>query len=47
MVGEENEPVNQSAPNMTTLAQENDWAHVGGHGAEHYVKMVHKALSII
>jgi len=44
MVGGENEPVNRLAPILTTLAPENGWAHVGGHGAGHYVKMVHNGI---
>ena len=27
-------------PDLPTLAPENGWAHIGGHGAGHYVKMV-------
>jgi len=44
MVGGANEPVNRLAPILTTLAPENGWAHVGGHGAGHYVKMVHNGI---
>ena len=44
MVGGENEPVNRLAPILTTLAPENGWAHVGSHGAGHYVKMVHNGI---
>jgi 6-phosphogluconate dehydrogenase len=44
MVGGEKEPVNRLAPILTTLAPENGWAHVGGHGAGHYVKMVHNGI---
>jgi len=44
MVGGENEPVNRLTPILTTLAPENGWAHVGGHGAGHYVKMVHNGI---
>jgi len=44
MVGGENEPVKRLAPILTTLAPENGWAHVGGHGAGHYVKMVHNGI---
>ncbi len=44
MVGGDREPVNRLAPIFTTLAPENGWAHVGGHGAGHYVKMVHNGI---
>ncbi len=44
MVGGENEPVNRLAPIFTTLAPPNGWAHVGGVGAGHYVKMVHNGI---
>ena len=44
MVGGANEPVNRLAPILTTLAPKNGWAHVGGHGAGHYVKMVHNGI---
>jgi 6-phosphogluconate dehydrogenase len=44
MVGGANEPVSRLAPILTTLAPENGWAHVGGHGAGHYVKMVHNGI---
>lgn len=44
MVGGKTEPVNRLAPILTTLAPENGWAHVGGHGAGHYVKMVHNGI---
>jgi 6-phosphogluconate dehydrogenase len=44
MVGGENDPVNRLAPILTTLAPPNGWAHVGGHGAGHYVKMVHNGI---
>jgi 6-phosphogluconate dehydrogenase len=44
MVGGENETVNRLAPILTTLAPENGWAHVGSHGAGHYVKMVHNGI---
>ena len=44
MVGGKNEPVNRLAPILTTLAPEKGWAHVGGHGAGHYVKMVHNGI---
>ncbi len=44
MVGGEKEPVNRLAPIFTTLAPPNGWAHVGGVGAGHYVKMVHNGM---
>ncbi|MEJ2230421.1 MAG: decarboxylating 6-phosphogluconate dehydrogenase [Nitrospirales bacterium] len=44
MVGGKNDPVNRLAPILTTLAPPNGWAHVGGHGAGHYVKMVHNGI---
>lgn len=44
MVGGEKEPVTRLSPIFTTLAPENGWAHVGGVGAGHYVKMVHNGI---
>ncbi|ULA65358.1 MAG: 6-phosphogluconate dehydrogenase, NAD(+)-dependent, decarboxylating [Nitrospira sp.] len=44
MIGGEEAPVKRLAPVFTTLAPENGWAHVGGHGAGHYVKMVHNGI---
>jgi len=44
MVGGEKTSVQHLAPVFTTLAPENGWAHVGGHGAGHYVKMVHNGI---
>ena len=44
MVGGEKGPVTHLAPIFTTLAPENGWAHMGGHGAGHYVKMVHNGI---
>jgi len=44
MVGGEIEPVTRLAPVFKTLAPENGWAHVGGVGAGHYVKMVHNGI---
>jgi 6-phosphogluconate dehydrogenase len=44
MVGGKPEPVKRVAPILTTLAPENGWAHVGDHGAGHYVKMVHNGI---
>ncbi|HET6675681.1 MAG TPA: decarboxylating 6-phosphogluconate dehydrogenase [Nitrospiraceae bacterium] len=44
MVGGEAEPVNRLAPIFQTLAPPQGWAHVGGPGAGHYVKMVHNGI---
>lgn len=44
MVGGDKEPVARLTPIFTTLAPENGWAHVGGVGAGHYVKMVHNGI---
>ncbi len=44
MVGGGKSPVTHLGPIFTTLAPENGWAHVGGHGAGHYVKMVHNGI---
>jgi 6-phosphogluconate dehydrogenase len=44
MIGGEEAPVKRLSPVFTTLAPENGWAHVGGHGAGHYVKMVHNGI---
>ncbi len=44
MVGGEEVPVKRLAPIFTTLAPEDGWAHVGGVGAGHYVKMVHNGI---
>jgi 6-phosphogluconate dehydrogenase len=44
MVGGGQEPVNRLSPVLTTLAPEHGWAHVGGHGAGHYVKMIHNGI---
>jgi 6-phosphogluconate dehydrogenase len=44
MIGGEEEPVNRLAPVFHTLAPEHGWARVGGHGAGHYVKMVHNGI---
>jgi 6-phosphogluconate dehydrogenase len=44
MVGGQDEPVKRLTSILTTLAPENGWAHVGGHGAGHYVKMVHNGI---
>ncbi len=44
MIGGEEASVKRLTPLFTTLAPENGWAHVGGHGAGHYVKMVHNGI---
>jgi 6-phosphogluconate dehydrogenase len=44
MVGGEATAVSHLAPILTTLAPPNGWAHVGGPGAGHYVKMVHNGI---
>lgn len=44
MVGGEKAVVERHAPIFTTLAPPDGWAHVGGHGAGHYVKMVHNGI---
>lgn len=44
MVGGEEEAVNRLEPIFTTLAPENGWAHMGGVGSGHYVKMVHNGI---
>ena len=44
MVGGETEPVNRLAPIFQTLAPPQGWAHMGGPGAGHYVKMVHNGI---
>jgi 6-phosphogluconate dehydrogenase len=44
MVGGDQEPVRRLEPIFRTLAPEQGWAHVGGHGAGHYVKMVHNGI---
>jgi len=44
MIGGDDAPVKRLTPIFTTLAPENGWAHVGGHGAGHYVKMVHNGI---
>ena len=44
MVGGEENSVKRLEPIFTTLAPPNGWAHVGGHGAGHYVKMVHNGI---
>lgn len=44
MVGGEEAIVKHLEPIFKTLAPENGWAYVGGHGAGHYVKMVHNGI---
>ncbi len=44
MVGGESSPVQHLSPILTTLAPPDGWAHVGGVGAGHYVKMVHNGI---
>ena len=44
MIGGETEPVQRLTPIFQTLAPENGWAHMGSHGAGHYVKMVHNGI---
>ena len=44
MIGGENEAVTRLVPIFKTLAPDNGWAHVGGVGAGHYVKMVHNGI---
>jgi 6-phosphogluconate dehydrogenase len=44
MVGGDQESVKRLAPIFQTLAPEKGWAHVGGPGAGHYVKMVHNGI---
>ncbi len=44
MVGGDKDIINRLGPIFTTLAPEDGWAHVGTHGAGHYVKMVHNGI---
>ncbi len=44
MIGGEEPVVRRLGPVFTTLAPPDGWAHVGGHGAGHYVKMVHNGI---
>jgi len=44
MIGGDNEPVQRLTPIFQTLVPENGWAHMGTHGAGHYVKMVHNGI---
>jgi 6-phosphogluconate dehydrogenase len=44
MVGGEDEPVQRLEPIFRSLAPEEGYAHVGGPGAGHFVKMVHNGI---
>jgi 6-phosphogluconate dehydrogenase len=44
MVGGTGEGVGRIAPILDVLAPPNGWARMGGHGAGHYVKMVHNGV---
>ncbi len=44
MIGGEEAPVQRLAPVFQSLAPERGWARVGGHGAGHYVKMIHNGI---
>jgi 6-phosphogluconate dehydrogenase len=44
MVGGEDEPVARLEPIFRSLAPEDGYAHVGGPGAGHFVKMVHNGI---
>jgi len=44
MVGGEEPVVRRLAPIFTTLAPEDGWAHMGGVGSGHYVKMIHNGI---
>ena len=44
MVGGDKDVVMRLEPIFKTLAPENGWAYMGGHGAGHYVKMVHNGI---
>jgi 6-phosphogluconate dehydrogenase len=44
MVGGDDEPVSRLEPIFQSLAPENGYAHVGGSGAGHFVKMVHNGI---
>jgi 6-phosphogluconate dehydrogenase len=44
MVGGEREPVSRLEPVLEALAPEEGYAHVGGSGAGHFVKMVHNGI---
>jgi len=44
MVGGDDEPVSRLEPIFVDLAPEDGYAHVGGAGAGHFVKMVHNGI---
>ena len=44
MVGGDDEPVKRLEPIFTALAPDDGYAHVGGSGAGHFVKMVHNGI---
>lgn len=44
MIGGDAAAVKRLAPIFETLAPPSGWAHVGSHGAGHYVKMVHNGI---
>lgn len=44
MIGGEEADVKRLEPVFKTLAPERGYAHVGGHGAGHYVKMIHNGI---
>ena len=44
MIGGPPEAVDRLAPVFRSLASENGFAHVGGNGAGHFVKMIHNAI---
>ena len=44
MVGGEEAIVKRLGPIFKTLAPESGWGYMGGHGAGHYVKMVHNGI---
>jgi 6-phosphogluconate dehydrogenase len=44
MAGGDEEPASRLKPIFEGLAPENGWAHVGGPGAGHFVKMVHNGI---
>jgi 6-phosphogluconate dehydrogenase len=44
MAGGDEEPASRLEPIFEGLAPENGWAHVGGPGAGHFVKMVHNGI---
>ncbi len=44
MVGGDDDHVHRLAPVLDVLAPPNGWAHMGGPGSGHYVKMVHNGI---